>query len=418
MGPILFVGCGQDKDKEIGAKKKPLITFWHWWTDRQSILEEFADQYEEETGVKVKFVLSSPSGDLYKNKLQAAALSSTLPDIIGVWGGGEFLARYINAGHISNLTDEMEEGWKDRFFPEAIKRGSYQDGNQWGVIPGTYAVPLTVMNIQIFYNKRLFEKAGLDPMNPPATWEEFIAAGRKLRAKGIAPFTAGFGDLGLAEWFLNSYAWSFLGEDNVRATWVGERSYVSPEWEAAFDKFVEMRDNEMFIEGIAIMSNKQSEQAFANGLAAMAMNGSWAVNVYYQMNPDLEYDVMSFPQDTEAANPVLLFGGTGICAAVNGKSSQKLEAIKFLKWFTDKERQIEYVEKAHTLSANRNVIDGLSPVLAKFAKGMERIIPDLEVEEKNEVREVLRKGIQSIIIGEKTSIKVLEEAQRLKDKLE
>ena len=52
------------------------------------------------------------------------------------------------------------------------------------------------------YNKAHFETAGLDPENPPATWEAFIEACEKLKAAGITPISGGLKDGPWGEWFM------------------------------------------------------------------------------------------------------------------------------------------------------------------------------------------------------------------------
>ncbi|MBN1385018.1 MAG: extracellular solute-binding protein [Elusimicrobia bacterium] len=408
-----FFSCTK-KTEDTGQIK---IVFWEWWADKHKLLEKFAKEYEEKTGIKVIFELTAPVGQQYFNKLQAAAQADTLPDIIGIAATGEFLARYITAGKIVELTEEMDKGWKDWFYGNP-KEEFYYLKNQWGVKPDScWCVPISAINIQIYYNKELFKKAGLDPENPPKTWDEFIAAGKKLKSAGIAPFTSGFGDLWMNGVFIYSYAWSYLGKNNIEKTIKGQYPYTSPGWNNALRKVVEMRDAGMFVDGIVTLPNKESERLFANGDVAMALNGSWAVNVYKQMNSDLNFGVMKPPKDPKAKYPLYLAGGLGAAAAVTTCSKYPEEAIKFLKWFTHKDQQIRYSKEGNELSANKNTLEGLPPVLAKNAEGLNNLTPKIHIAEKYEVEEVLFKGIQSILIKEKTPEEVLKEVQKKKEKI-
>ena len=62
----------------------------------------------------------------------------------------------------------------------------------WQVDGKTYALPFSVGVVGFWYNKMLFEKAGIT--SPPATMDEFYAAVDKLEAAGIAPVSVGAGD--------------------------------------------------------------------------------------------------------------------------------------------------------------------------------------------------------------------------------
>ena len=57
----IFAGCKREKSKAD-------VTIWHWMTDRQDAFDKLAQQYFEETGVKVAFETYAPS-DAYKNKI-------------------------------------------------------------------------------------------------------------------------------------------------------------------------------------------------------------------------------------------------------------------------------------------------------------------------------------------------------------
>jgi ABC-type glycerol-3-phosphate transport system substrate-binding protein len=411
---LALSGCGGAKETAESGKE---IVFWHWWTDRQPVLDELAARYQKEKGVRVRFQVAAPVGSEYNNKLQAAAQADTLPDIIGLAAGGEFLARYINAGKIVDLTEAMNGGWKDKFYPRAVQDFTYTADNRLGVKPGTiWAAPISAMAIQIFYNKDHFEKAGLDPEAPPQTWSQFLAAGQKLKDAGIIPFGVGFGDLWMIGAFLEPYAWSYLGQEKIRATFLGKHPYTSPEWVKVLNLFSELKGTDMLVKGSVTLPNKESEQLFASGRVAMTMNGSWGVNVFKGMNPNLRYGVMRLPRPENAPFPLYVRGGVGSGAAVTSNSRNTEQAVEFLKWLTDTEQQKTYANRGLDLPANRHCEDGLMPVLAQFASAMNDLIPDIQAGEKYEVQEVLWKGVQSIFIGQSTPREVLVKVQAAKQK--
>ena len=187
LGVIGFFGCAKKVEKVTG------VTVWHWMTDREDAFNELAEIYEEEKGIKINFELYAPS-DAYTQKVMAAAQTNTLPDIFGILGEKRIFASFIKAGHVADLTEEMDakDGkWRGVFFSKALDVNRFLPGNQFGIKPGIYGAPIDVTNIQVLYNKALFRKAGLDPDKPPSTWKEFIRAGEKLRAAGISVLVSG-----------------------------------------------------------------------------------------------------------------------------------------------------------------------------------------------------------------------------------
>lgn len=417
---LLVFGCGKKEgnpDSAGGGKNGGQIVFWHWWTDRQQILDELAADYKRQTGVSVRFQVAAPVGSEYNNKIQAAAQGNTLPDIIGIAAGGEFLARYINAGKILELTESMNAGWKNEFFPRTIEDFSYKTGNQYGVKPNTtWAVPISAMAIQIYYNKDLFKQAGLDPENPPKTWKSFIETGKKLKEKGVIPLSIGFGDLWMIGAFMEPYAWSYLGKEKMRSTLLGRQSYMVSEWGKVLKLFEDLKDSQILVKGSVTSPNKESEQLFSSGKSAMIMNGSWGMSVFRGMNPNLNYGVMRLPKAEDAPYPMYVRGGVGSGAAVTTSSKRQKESVDFLKWLTAKEQMLKYGNKGYDLPANRACTADLDPALRQFSMALNDLIPDINLSEKFEVQEALWKGVQLILIGQMNSKQVLGKVMEAKIK--
>lgn len=169
--------------------------------------------------------------------------------------------------------------------------------------------------------------------------------------------------------------------------------------------------------GIVTKANKYAEQDFALERAAFAFNGSWCVNVYHDMNPDLDYGVMLPPP----ANPnrfMKIWGGAGSSLMVNSRSSNKDKAIQFLKWLTAKDQQILLSMETRNLPSNIEAIMRIPTILSDFAGAMEHTThPTIwPLNEDSLVIEVLDKGIQSIIIGEMTPKEVAAEVQKVKER--
>ncbi len=413
---IIFSGCGTN---ETSSKAVNTLNIWHWMTDRQPAFFELAKRYEALTGVKVNFELYAPS-DAYSQKVRAAAQGATLPDIFGILGEKRDFASFIKAGHILDLTSYMEESqerWKKIFFVKALAVNEFFDGNSYGVKTGVYGVPIDVMSIQMVYNKDLFKALGLDPQNPPNTLEEFLAIGSKIKQANMQGLVSGWGEMWMIDCLANNYAFNIMGKDKVLATIRGEASYNDPDWIKVFSIFKEMRDSGVLASGIVTMINKTAEQLFANGKAVFAFNGSWCVNVYKGMNPELDYAAM-LPPKVSDKYPMSVWGGAGSSFMVNARSKNKEEAVKFLRWITEKEQQSYLAEATKNLPANKDSLKDISDILAQFANSVEIAThPSVwGVSEFPAVIEAFDKGIQSIIIKEKTPEQVAADVQKIKER--
>ncbi|MFH1655685.1 MAG: extracellular solute-binding protein [Candidatus Omnitrophota bacterium] len=415
MCALLFCfSCApQEKDQ------KPTITVWHWMTDRDEAFQELAKAYEAETGIQVNFELYAPS-DQYSQKVRAAAQGKTLPDIVGILSQKRDFASLVKGGHVAELTSELEKdnsAWKKTFFPNALGVNEFKSDDVYGVKPGIYGIPIDVMTIEMLYNKNLLKKAGLNSENPPATWAEFIAAGKKLKEFGIQGLVSGWSEIWMIDCFASNYAFNIMGEAKVLSTIRGEVAYTDPDWIKVLSLFEEMKDAGILAKGLLTMINKTAEQLFANERVAFAFNGSWCVNVYEGMNPTLNYGVMLPPAVNEGF-PMAIWGGAGSSFLVNDRSAKKEMAIAFLKWFTAKEKQEYLSRQTRNLPSNKDALGGIPKILSQFADDMDYTThPSIwGVSEYPVVIEAFDKGIQSIILGEKTPRQVASEVQKIKER--
>ncbi|MBP9733914.1 MAG: extracellular solute-binding protein [Candidatus Omnitrophica bacterium] len=415
---LIVSGCANKPSD--GHNPATTITVWHWMSDRENAFIELAKKYEAETGTHVKFDLYAPS-ESYSQKVKAAAQTNTLPDVFGVLGESRDLASYIKSGFVADLSDALapdaKGSWRERLFDKAFEVNQFKAGNSYGVMPGVYGMPLDMSTIQFVYNKDLFAKAELDPEAPPRTWQEFMAASRALQDAGIPPLVSGFGEIWMLDALSSNWAMNIMGEDKFFDTYRGKVKYTDPDWVQVLSLFKEMADEGVIIPGAVTMVNKTAEQTFANGRAAMAFNGSWCVNVYKGMNPSLNYGAFLPPQ-VSATRSLKIWGGAGSSFMVNARSARKSQAIEFLKWLAEADQQSYLANVTNNLPANRNSLKDLSPILAQFADDIDSTThPNVyPVHEDHRVLEAWSKGIQSILIGEKSPEQVAQEVQSAKER--
>jgi ABC-type glycerol-3-phosphate transport system substrate-binding protein len=388
-------------------------------TDREPAFQELAKRYEVKTGVRVNFDLYAPS-DAYSQKVRAAAQGSNLPDVFGILGEKRDFASFIKAGFILKLTPYMNEDgakWKNSLFAKALAVNEFYEGNSYGIDSGIYGVPIDIMAIQMVYNKSLFRQLGLNPNRPPKDFAELLEIGKKISSAKLQGLVSGWGEVWMIDCFASNYAFNIMGKDKVIATIKGEIPYTDPDWIRVLSLFKEMEESGLLANGLVTMVNKTAEQLFANEKAVFAFNGSWCVNVYKRMNPELEYAAFLPPKASDNY-PMAIRGGAGSSFMVNARSPMKEEAVKFLRWLTDAEQQAYLAETTNNLPANKNSVGIIPEILASFVKGMDSAThPNLwGVSESSPVIEAFDKGIQSIIIREKTPQQVAAEVQKIKER--
>lgn len=412
---FIISGCLPSGSNTSSGSSSELVV-WHWMTDRQSAFEQLAKIYEKETGIKVDFELYAPS-DAYSQKVRAAAQGVNLPDIFGILGEKRDFASFIKAGHVMDLTPAMDADggkWKAGFVPATLEANTFLPGNGYGIAPGVYGVPIDLTVVKFVYNKELLSRLGM--AEPPATLDDLIRIGPKLREKNIQGLVSGWAEVWLIDCFAQNYAFNIMGKDKVMRTIKGEVPYTDPDWVAVFDVFRRMQQAGVLANGIVTMVNKTAEQLFANGKALFAFNGTWGVNVYKEMNPGLSYGVALLPKASDV-HP-RSFWGTSSSFIINARSSRREPAVKFLAWLTAPEQQTFLASSTNNLPANKDAAKDIPPVLAQFSADLELATQPTvwEVAEFPAVIEAFDKGIQSIIIGEKTPEQAASEVQRVKER--
>jgi len=417
---FILAGCGIPKPKE------DKLVIWHWMADRKDAFAELANKYTQESGLKVEIELFFPP-KIYSQKVIAAARAKTLPDIFGILGEKETLSAFIKAGYILNLSPYMEEEidsqkkiglkWKDSFYPQTLKVVTFNEDNTYGVGAGIYAVPIDTAIMQFIYNKTLFKEAGLDPNKSPETIDEFITLAKEIKEKtGKSGFICGWGEGWLLNALATEWAMNSMGEDKFLKTLQGKISYTDPAWINVFSLFAKLKDSGILASNIVTITNKEAEEAFAQGKAAFSFNGSWSVNAYEQLSENLDYAFFSLPK-ASGDHPIKVWGGAGSSFMIDANSPKKNQAIKFLKWLSAKKQQGFLAKETNNLPAIKDVDEKLPPILKSLLGALEDLThPNLwPRNEDPRVIETMNSGLQQIVMGLKTPEEVAGEIQKKKE---
>ena len=136
----------------------------------QKLMDEFMAQNPD---VKVTGVPVSNSD--MAARLQADMAAGEVPDVAQLpFRAMDFAINGLGAVAINDLTTEEEFDKNfETFSPNGLALGEY-DGK-------TYCLPFTFSTPVLFYNGTLFEQAGLDPNDPPETWDEVLQYGQAIK---------------------------------------------------------------------------------------------------------------------------------------------------------------------------------------------------------------------------------------------
>lgn len=176
MGATMLAGCG-GKDSGKSKDGKVELTMAVWDSDQQPVMEEMAAAYTKANpNVTVKTQLTTWTE--YWTKLEAGATSGSAADIITM--NVLHVEEYAEAGILMDLTEaEKKSDLKvHENFPAPLVDGYTVDGKLYGI-------PKDFDTNAVFYNKEIFDKAGVEYPKDGWTFEEFKATAEKIKAANI-----------------------------------------------------------------------------------------------------------------------------------------------------------------------------------------------------------------------------------------
>ena len=262
------------------------------------------------------------------------------PDLFYSWGGGVMQAQ-DKAGFLKDVTKDVS-AWDSDLSPTAVDAFKV-DGKVVGV-------PFEVGEVVFYYNKKLFEKAGVKAEDIKS-WDDFLGAVKKLKAAGITPLVVGAGE----KWPMHFY-YSYLvmrigGEHALADAKAGkDGGFKNATFVEAGKRLHELAALEPFQPGYLSTSHTQSSGIFGDGKAAMDLMGQWLLSM---QGPNATNGKGLAAEDIGILSFPVIEGGKGkatdTLGGINGwlvSKSAPPEAVDFLKFFSQAKYAKEAAEKA------------------------------------------------------------------------
>ncbi|MBB3459038.1 lactose/L-arabinose transport system substrate-binding protein [Rhizobium sp. BK313] len=293
------------------------ITVWSWnvaASALKSTLEGFNKKYPD---IKVD-VQDIGNPQVFDKMLAACAAGGEgLPDIMSIENhkAAIFWNRFPDC-----LTDLTKLGYTDdikKQFPD-FKRTELEVGD------AAYAMPWDSGPVAMFYRRDFYKNAGIDPASIK-TWDDFIAAGKKISAANPGVVMSQADLNGDSEWFrmlANEQGCGYFSADSQNIT------ISQPACIAALDKVKAMKDA-----GTLTAANwAEKVQSNTAGKVATQMYGGWYDGTIRSTSPDLsgKWGVYMMPSMTPDGQHAANLGGSSLAIAEN--SPNKEAAWKFVNY--------------------------------------------------------------------------------------
>lgn len=326
------VPTAEPESATLGSGATKLV-WWHISTaeDQRAIWEQMAQEFVAQNP-NVSIEITVLENEAFKAKLATAMQSGSPPDIFQSWGGG-VLKQYGDAGLVQDLTPALQQdGWGETFSQGPLGLYTF-DGK-------TYGVPWNAGMVGFWYNKALFEQAGITA--PPATWDEFLTVVQQLKDAGITPLALGGKDKWPGHFYWVYLATRIGGRDAFEAAYNREGSFADPAFVQAGEQLKNLVDLQPFQAGFLGAGYPDHQVVMANGQAAMELMGQWAPGANSAVAEDVAayQDTLGwfpFPAVTGGAGDPsdVLGGGDGFAIGKNAPP----EALDFVRFLTNAENQ-------------------------------------------------------------------------------
>ncbi|MFD0523776.1 extracellular solute-binding protein [Paractinoplanes durhamensis] len=321
-GAAALAACGSSgpSDKGGSGSSSGSASYWSLSGEpgqpiRQAAIDRF-NKANPDTKIAPEFF----QNDAYKQKIKTAIGAGQAPTMIWGWGGGG-LKSYVDASAVVDLTDWLGQ---NAAVKDKILTSSFGAGTVNGKV---YALPIeTVQPIVLFYNKKVFEKVGVQP---PQSYGDILDLIPKFNAKGIAPFSlAGqsrWTNMMWLEFMLDRQAGSEVF-DNVFSGKAG--SWSDPQVLEMLTKVQDLVKGKAFINGFSsVTADSNADQALLyTGKAAMMVHGSWSFGIQKANGGDFVKSGglgwMNFPPiDGGKGDPTNTVGNPGQYLSISSKAS-------------------------------------------------------------------------------------------------
>jgi len=314
------------------------------------------------------------------------------PDLVNI--GTPWLVEYVKEGIAQPIDDLLKPEFKGRFI-ENLLQGAVVDGK-------TFGLPIATSVRALYYNKDMFEKAGVQP---PKTWEELKEVAKKVAKP---PRTYGYlmpihpADQGdTYDYFL----WA-AGGDWFDAQ--GNCTLNSPAAVEALECMLDLYKSNCTNKDPWASKRDDTQKLFTAGRAAMMPTGNFFVPIIAKDNPSLKYGVTAIPAHKKPGTLAV----TDTLALFKREGQDKEAVWKFVEFMYDKKWRDQFTKKEGMLPELKDLAKELEsdPKLGMFVK----LLPEGKFLPNHEhfmpVSQRLVKAIQLALMGEAKPKEALDAA--------
>lgn len=321
-----------------------------WDSKQQAGIQSICDDWTAKTGVKVR--VEVVDWDNYWTLLEAGATGGEMPDVF--WMHSQYSEKYMDQGILLDLTPFIEADASTdlgNYYDEIVALYQYNGA--------TYALPKDYDTIGLWYNKDMFDAAGIAYPDETWTWETLHDVGAQLTKDDGSQFGMTGNTDANQEGYYNaiySYGGYVINDTKDKSGYDDENSLKAMEMYATLVK--DCMPNQ------SAMAESGNINLFLSNQVAMGMFGSWYVPTFKEKAEEgfNQYAVTYLPFHDANGNGtcdegerVTMFNGLGWSAPAKVKDPAAVYSL--ISYLASKEGQTKQAELGVTMSAYQGTSD-------------------------------------------------------------
>lgn len=386
--------AAQAEDTQKSGEKKDVVIWDYFETDAQKeMMQKLIDGFNESQDEFTASHVYVPFAD-YQKQLTLGLASGELPDLVIMDGCG--MASFIQLGLMADIST-AEIKWDD--YLAGPMESTMMDGKHYGI-------PFATNCTALFYNKDLFDAAGIDYPNEETTWTDFKEMAVALTKDGVTGF--GNAAVGTDEGTFQCLQWLYTAGGTYKDIGGGV---------AAYDLMKEMIEAGSWTKECVNWSQSDVNNNFMAGNIAMQQNGPWQLPGIEANAPELNYGVTVLPKLDENSNQATSILGGENMGVVN--KDDTLGAVAFIKYYDQNEVMVDAMKMYGSFPPKTEAAQDSywtqDPMQAAFIQQLETSIPRGPSAAWPSYSTAIQTGFQEVMTGIKEPQQVAVDTQAAVD---
>ncbi len=416
----LYAG-GQSEEKQSATAEGTIeIQFWHAFSDdaRSGWIKGLAEEWNAQNS---EFKVVAENKGSYRETLQASILASrqgVAPHLVQVFEVGSQLA--LDSGIFTPIGDVGKVDLSDYIEP-VLNYYTFNDS--------VYSIPFNSSSPILYINNDMMIKAGLDPTDPPETFEEILAACEAAKSAGISAAGLGFNVHGwfFEQWLAEQSA-PIVNNGNGRDSRATETMLNSRESKKVLNFIKELNDRGYYKYTGKLEDWGGSDAIFQEGKVMFHITSTADLgNITSAIDGRFNMGTGRLPIPGSSKRNGVVIGGASVWMA-DGHSKREQEAARdFIIFMTNTENMMDWHKLTGYYPVRKSSVDKLQKE-GWFTSAPTRSIAFTQLLETDsnqataggvmgtfgDTRTIVEQAIQKVLNGADVEI-ALEEAKKLAD---